>query len=344
MRSPLTALVETTPSLSALPPNIRIIVPSMPSNLTCPLSRVLTSASTGGGRQGEQSAGDGAGPAHVRPERIRRSHFWGLLWGAHRSYTWPRGNAECGPPFCLGRHSETVELRMRTCALLLMSSLAMSIQAPNKTIVTVGTAPASPYSHAVKSGGLIYLSGAISQDASGNVTAKGDIKGQTRHTIERLRTVLTAAGSSLDQVVAVTVYLKSASDFAAMNEVYSGFWTKDPPTRTTVVADARPARRARRDFHDRRAHRRRAGGHPPSQLDQVAESLQLRDSHRRHAVSLGAGLAQRARQHRRDRRHQRADRRPSSTTRPRSSKPPACRSTTSSARVSTCPTARRSSR
>ena len=50
-------------------------------------------------------------------------------------------------------------------------------------------------------------------------------------------TILAAAGSSLDQVVAVTVYLKSASDFAAMNEVYSGFWTKDPPTRTTVVAD-----------------------------------------------------------------------------------------------------------
>ena len=119
-----------------------------------------------------------------------------------------------------------------------MSSMAMSIQAPNKTIVTVGTAPASPYSHAVKSGGLIYLSGGLSQDASGNITPKGDIKGQTKGTIERMRTILAAAGSSLDQVVAVTIYLKSASDFAAMNEAYSGFWTKDPPTRTTVVADA----------------------------------------------------------------------------------------------------------
>ena len=114
----------------------------------------------------------------------------------------------------------------------------MSMQAPNKTIVTVGTAPASPYSHAVKSGGLIYLSGGLSQDANGNITPKGDIKGQTKGTIERMRTILAAAGSSLDQVVAVTIYLKSASDFAAMNEVYSGFWPKDPPTRTTVVADA----------------------------------------------------------------------------------------------------------
>jgi len=49
--------------------------------------------------------------------------------------------------------------------------------------------------------------------------------------------LLKAAGSSLEQVVAVTVYLKSQSDFAAMNEAYKGFWAKEPPTRTTVVAD-----------------------------------------------------------------------------------------------------------
>ena len=45
------------------------------------------------------------------------------------------------------------------------------------------------------------------------------------------------SGSSLEQVVAVTVYLKSACDFAAMNDAYRGFWPKDPPTRTTVVPD-----------------------------------------------------------------------------------------------------------
>ena len=130
---------------------------------------------------------------------------------------------------------------MRACLLLLVSSLAMSTQSPNKAIVTVGTAPTLPYSHAVKSGGLVYTSGVLAQDAGGNIVPKGDIKGQTKAVIERLREVLTAAGSSLDQVVSVTVYLKSAGDFAAMNEVYSGFWTKDPPTRTTVVAGfARP--------------------------------------------------------------------------------------------------------
>ena len=126
---------------------------------------------------------------------------------------------------------------MRTIVLLLAVSLAMSTQSPNKTIVTVGTPPIYPYSQAVKSGGLIYLAGAVSQDATGAVTPKGDVRGQTTRVIERMRALLTAAGSSLDQVASVTVYLKSAGDFAAMNEVYGAFWTKDPPTRTTVVAD-----------------------------------------------------------------------------------------------------------
>jgi reactive intermediate/imine deaminase len=126
---------------------------------------------------------------------------------------------------------------MGTRVLGLLTILAMSTQSPTKTIVTVGTPPVSPYSQAVKGGGLIYVSGTLSQDAAGDVAPKGDIKGQTTRVIERMRALLTAAGSSLEHVVAVTVYLKSAGDFAAMNDAYRGFWPKDPPTRTTVVAD-----------------------------------------------------------------------------------------------------------
>jgi enamine deaminase RidA (YjgF/YER057c/UK114 family) len=55
--------------------------------------------------------------------------------------------------------------------------------------------------------------------------------------MERLRARLEAAGSSLQQVVAVTVYLARASDFGAMNAAYAGWWGADPPTRTTVIAD-----------------------------------------------------------------------------------------------------------
>jgi 2-iminobutanoate/2-iminopropanoate deaminase len=100
----------------------------------------------------------------------------------------------------------------------------------------MGPAPVGPYSAAVKAGGLIYLSGTLSQDDKGAITG-ADAAAQTRVIIERMKGLLEASGSSLSQVVAVTVYLKSASDFAAMNDAYRTYWPKDPPTRTTVIAD-----------------------------------------------------------------------------------------------------------
>jgi reactive intermediate/imine deaminase len=98
----------------------------------------------------------------------------------------------------------------------------------NKHIVTFGSAPVSPYSVAVEAGGFIYLSGTLAEEAA-------DVGTETRRTLERLRDVLQAAGSSLDDVVAVMVYLTSASDFQAMNQAYRAFWPGDPPTRTTVI-------------------------------------------------------------------------------------------------------------
>ena len=118
------------------------------------------------------------------------------------------------------------------CAAL--STTAM--QTSSKQIVNVGPAPIGPYSSAVKAGGLIYLSGTLSQDDKGEMVG-ADAAAQTRRIIDRMKTVLEAAGSSLPQVVAVTVYLKSASDFAVMNDAYRSYWPKEPPTRTTVITD-----------------------------------------------------------------------------------------------------------
>jgi aminoacrylate peracid reductase len=111
------------------------------------------------------------------------------------------------------------------------------MQPPTREIVNAGPPPVGPFSPAVKAGGFIYVSGTLAQDASGAIVGKGDVGAQTTRILERMREVLTAAGSSLDQVVATTVYLKAAGDFAAMNGVYRTFWTRDLPTRTTVVAD-----------------------------------------------------------------------------------------------------------
>jgi 2-iminobutanoate/2-iminopropanoate deaminase len=84
----------------------------------------------------------------------------------------------------------------------------------------------------VTAGGFVYLSSTGPEPGSA-----ADVGAQTRSVLERARTTLVAAGSSLEQVVAVMVYLKSAADFPAMNAAYGVFWPDAPPTRTTIVTE-----------------------------------------------------------------------------------------------------------
>jgi enamine deaminase RidA (YjgF/YER057c/UK114 family) len=127
---------------------------------------------------------------------------------------------------------------MLPLTILFVATTMISAQSPKQTI-NVGPSLGLPFSSAVKAGGLIYVSGSIAVDAAGSTS--GDIRSQTRQTIDGIARTLQAAGSSMPMVASVMVYLRNASDFAAMNEVYKGYWPKDPPTRTTVVAPlARP--------------------------------------------------------------------------------------------------------
>jgi reactive intermediate/imine deaminase len=126
---------------------------------------------------------------------------------------------------------------VKTAVALTLLATVSFIPMQSKQIVTAGPAPVGPYSPAVKAGGFIYVSGTLAQDDTGALAGAGDVGAQTRRVIERVRDVLKAAGSSLGQVVSATVYLKRAADFQAMNDVYHTYWTKDPPTRTTIVAD-----------------------------------------------------------------------------------------------------------
>ena len=127
-------------------------------------------------------------------------------------------------------------MRFSSLAAFCVATSLSAMQTSSKQIVNVGPAPVGPYSVAVKADGLIYLSGTLSQNDAGDLVGANAAE-QTQRIIERMKAALEASGSSLPQVVAVTVYLKSASDFAAMNDAYRPFWPKDPPTRTTVIAD-----------------------------------------------------------------------------------------------------------
>ncbi len=91
------------------------------------------------------------------------------------------------------------------------------------------------FAPARSAGGLVYVSGVRAVDAGGQ-PIRGDIKAQTKRALENLARRLEAAGSSLAMAASVNVFLKSPADFAAMNEVYRGFWAKDPPVRTTIGA------------------------------------------------------------------------------------------------------------
>src|SRR5450631_183278 len=91
-----------------------------------------------------------------------------------------------------------------------------------------------PYSQAIKANGLVFLSGQIPLDPATQQLITGDVADQTERVLQNITGILTAAGTSLAQVIKTTVFLKSMNDFAAMNEVYGRHFTADPPARSTV--------------------------------------------------------------------------------------------------------------
>jgi 2-iminobutanoate/2-iminopropanoate deaminase len=111
-----------------------------------------------------------------------------------------------------------------------------------KTIVTTSGAPKAvgPYSQAVVAGGLVFCCGQGPLDPVTNKVTGEDTSAQTERILKNLAAVLEASGSSLAQVVKTTVYLKDLSDFKKMNEVYSTFFSTEPPARTTIEAARLP--------------------------------------------------------------------------------------------------------
>jgi 2-iminobutanoate/2-iminopropanoate deaminase len=91
-----------------------------------------------------------------------------------------------------------------------------------------------PYSQAIKANGLVFVSGQIPIDPASQQLIEGDVAAQTERVLQNLSAILSAAGSSLQQVVKAGVFLKNMSDFAAMNEVYGRYFTQAPPARSTV--------------------------------------------------------------------------------------------------------------
>ena len=111
-----------------------------------------------------------------------------------------------------------------------------------KTIIRSEQAPApvGPYSQAVKVGDLLFCSGQIAIDPKVNQMLEADVQTQAKQVMENIGAVLAAAGAHYRDICKTTIFLTNMSDFGAVNEVYSQYFTQDPPARSTVQVSALP--------------------------------------------------------------------------------------------------------
>jgi 2-iminobutanoate/2-iminopropanoate deaminase len=114
-----------------------------------------------------------------------------------------------------------------------------------KTAIATKDAPAAigPYSQAIRSGDMLFASGQIGLDPATGQLVPGGIAEQTKRVFENIKAVLAEAGLDVKHVVKTTVYLKSMSDFAIVNEIYASFFAPPgvvPPARSTVAVAGLP--------------------------------------------------------------------------------------------------------
>ncbi|MGG7058314.1 RidA family protein [Clostridium nigeriense] len=104
-----------------------------------------------------------------------------------------------------------------------------------KEIISTPNAPAAigPYSQGIKIGDMVFTSGQIPVNpVTGEIAI--EIKAATKQSLENVKAILEEAGTSLDKVVKVVVFIKDMNDFAKVNEVYGQYFTENTPARSCV--------------------------------------------------------------------------------------------------------------
>lgn len=118
----------------------------------------------------------------------------------------------------------------------------MSCCCNKKEIILCEKAPAAigPYSVAVSTDSLVFISGQLGLDkATGNLVA-GGIQAQTRKALENMKAILESAGLSMENVVKTTVFMLDIGQFLEMNAVYAEFFTNDFPARSAIQVAGLP--------------------------------------------------------------------------------------------------------
>ena len=109
---------------------------------------------------------------------------------------------------------------------------------PIKPVVPTGSPPPlAPYSPGARAGNMLYVSGTLALDSAGKLVGAGDVRAQTRHVLETIKSVVAAAGGKMSDIAFNQIFLKDFSDYAAMNEVYREYFPDNPPARYCIRAD-----------------------------------------------------------------------------------------------------------
>ena len=114
-----------------------------------------------------------------------------------------------------------------------------------KQVIRTEAAPApfqgAPYNQAIVANGLVFVAGQLGVDPATGDVVDGGIRAQTEQVFANLTAILEAAGSSIDQLVKTTVFMRQLGDFGLMNEVYTSRIGSTPPARSTVEVGKLPA-------------------------------------------------------------------------------------------------------
>lgn len=111
-----------------------------------------------------------------------------------------------------------------------------------KTVVYSAQAPEpiGPYSQAVRTGNLLFISGQIAMERGSGQLLTTDIKAETRQVMANIGAILKSAGTDFSAIVKTTIFLKDMNNFPVVNEAYGSFFKENPPARETVEVSRLP--------------------------------------------------------------------------------------------------------
>lgn len=125
-------------------------------------------------------------------------------------------------------------------AFLAVTAGCSTTQGSSAISTTSAPAALGPYSQAIRSGNMLFLSGQIPLDPATGQISGSTVDEQTRRVMDNLAAVLAANDMTMANVVSTTVYMRDLNEFAAMNKVYGTYFTSNPPARATVQAARLP--------------------------------------------------------------------------------------------------------